>query len=53
MILADASIWIEHFRYGHTRVARYLLDGFVLMRPYGSGELACGNLRDRNAPSPI
>lgn len=49
MILADTSVWIEHFRYGQTKLARYLLDGLVLMHPYVSGELACGNLRDRKS----
>lgn len=47
MLLADTSIWIEHFRKGHTKLADRLSEGLVLMHPCVSGELACGNLQDR------
>jgi predicted nucleic acid-binding protein len=49
MILADTSIWIVHFRYGEPRLAHRLSEGLVLMHPCVSGELACGNLKDRRA----
>jgi predicted nucleic acid-binding protein len=47
MLLADTSVWIQHFRRGETRLADRLSDGLVLMHPFVSGELACGNLKGR------
>ena len=49
MVLADTSIWIEHFRHREPAFADRLSDGLVLMHPFVSGELACGNLKDRAA----
>jgi predicted nucleic acid-binding protein len=49
MVLADTSVWIQHFRYGERALADLLSDGLVLMHPFVSGELACGNLKDRAA----
>jgi predicted nucleic acid-binding protein len=49
MILADTSIWIEHFRHGEPSLADRLSEGLVLMHPFVAGELACGNLKDRSA----
>jgi predicted nucleic acid-binding protein len=46
-VLVDSSIWIEHFRKGHLRLAELLKDGMVLMHPFVLGELACGNLKKR------
>jgi predicted nucleic acid-binding protein len=46
-VLVDSSIWIEHFRKGHVRLAELLRDGMVLMHPFVLGELACGNLKKR------
>jgi hypothetical protein len=47
MILADTSVWIEHFRRGEPSLASLLSQGQVLLHPFVSGELACGNLRNR------
>jgi len=47
MVLADTSIWIEHFRRGRADLAALLSDGRVLMHPCVLGELACGNLKNR------
>ncbi len=47
MLLADTSVWIEHFRRGEPRLADRLSQGVVLMHPFVSGELACGNLKQR------
>jgi predicted nucleic acid-binding protein len=47
MILADTSVWIEHFRRGQPRLQAALTDGEVLMHPFIIGELACGNLGNR------
>ncbi len=49
MLLADTSVWIEHFRHGNSRLAALLDEGIVLMHPLISGELACGNLKHRAA----
>ena len=47
MVLADTSVWIEHFRHREPTLADRLSEGLVLMHPFVSGELACGNLKDR------
>jgi len=44
---ADTSVWIEHFRPGDPGLALRLSEGVVLMHTFASGELACGNLKDR------
>jgi predicted nucleic acid-binding protein len=49
MILADTSVWITHFRHGEPKLAERLSKGVVLMHPWISGELACGNLKSRKA----
>lgn len=47
ILLADTSVWIEHFRHGKIGLRNHLAEGLVLMHPYVSGELACGNLKNR------
>ena len=47
MILVDTSIWISHFRYGNPRLETLLLNGEVACHPFIIGELACGNLKNR------
>ena len=47
MILADTSVWIDHLRHGHSRLAQLLLDGEVVSHPFVIGELACGFLTKR------
>lgn len=47
MVLVDTSVWIAHFREGEPLLTKLLSDGHVLMHPFVSGELACGNLKDR------
>jgi len=49
MVLADTSVWIQHFRKGEPTLADHLSEGLVLMHPFVSGELACGNLKSRAA----
>ena len=49
MLLADTSVWIRHFRQGEPTLADPLSEGLVLMHPFVSGELACGNLKNRAA----
>lgn len=49
MILVDTSVWIDHFRKGESSLIELLESNQVLMHPFISGELACGNLRNRAA----
>lgn len=48
MILVDTSIWIDHLRAGNESLARQLDEGKVLAHPFVTGELAMGNLRNRD-----
>jgi predicted nucleic acid-binding protein len=48
-VLVDTSVWIKHFRQGDPRLAELLSQGRVVIHPFVSGELACGNLKDRAA----
>ncbi|MGH7499431.1 MAG: type II toxin-antitoxin system VapC family toxin [Gemmatimonadales bacterium] len=47
MILADTSVWVDHFRYGNEPLRRLLEQGEITCHPWIIGELACGNLRNR------
>ena len=47
MILVDTSIWVEHLRHGNRDLAALLRDMQVLVHPFVTGELACGNLKNR------
>lgn len=48
MILVDTSVWIDHLRIGNEVLTDLLLHTRVVMHPFVLGELACGNLRNRN-----
>lgn len=47
MVLVDTSVWIDHFRKGQSMLAELLVEGAVLTHPFIVGELACGNLKQR------
>ncbi|MFJ6327514.1 MULTISPECIES: PIN domain-containing protein [unclassified Rhizobium] len=47
MILADTSIWIDHFRSADAELRRIIEDDRLLCHPSVIGELALGSLRDR------
>ena len=47
MILVDTSIWIDHFRQRDEMLARQLNQGLVMVHPFVIGELALGNLQNR------
>jgi predicted nucleic acid-binding protein len=49
MTLVDTSVWIAHFRKRQPGLVDLLYDGRVLMHPFVTGELACGNLTKRAA----
>jgi len=48
MILVDASIWVTHLRQGSRQLEKLLMDAEVMCHPFIIGELACGNLQNRN-----
>ena len=47
MVLVDTSVWIDHLRRGVTMLEDLLSSGEVTTHPYVIGELACGNLSNR------
>lgn len=48
MILVDISVWVDHLRAGDAALGALLNRSQVLMHPFVLGELACGNLRNRD-----
>lgn len=48
MILVDTSIWIDHLRASDEQLSQLLVAGQVLVHPFVMGELALGNLRNRD-----
>jgi hypothetical protein len=49
LILVDTSVWVDHLRLSDARLVGLLDAGTVLGHPFVIGELALGNLRERNA----
>jgi len=47
MILVDTSVWINHLRNNDPHLVRLLTENSVLSHPFVRGELALGNLRQR------
>jgi predicted nucleic acid-binding protein len=47
MILADTSVWVEHFRHGLPRLAEHLSQAQIAIHSVVIGELATGNLAQR------
>jgi predicted nucleic acid-binding protein len=48
MVLVDTSIWVAHLRTGNRSLERLLMDAQVVCHPFIIGELACGNINNRN-----
>jgi len=48
VVLVDTSVWIDHFRNGNARLIEILNNDNVYCHPLIIGELACGNLKNRN-----
>ena len=53
MILADASVWIDHLRHGSGALGELLEGDQLLCHPFVIGELACGNLKTRHVMLPL
>jgi predicted nucleic acid-binding protein len=47
MILADTSVWIDHFRTADATMSNLLVSRWITMHPFVVGELALGPLRNR------
>jgi predicted nucleic acid-binding protein len=48
LILADTSVWIDHFRSGNKKLRKILNDGQLVIHPWIVAELALGALRNRS-----
>jgi len=47
LILADTSVWIDHFRSGNHEMRKQLNQGNIVIHPFIIAELALGSLRER------
>ena len=48
MVIVDTSIWVTHLRRGSRHLEELLLDAKVVCHPLVVGELACGNLKNKD-----
>jgi len=48
VILVDTTVWVDHLRADDAQLSALLLSNQVLMHSFVIGELACGNLRNRD-----
>jgi predicted nucleic acid-binding protein len=48
MVLVDTSVWIDHLVKSDFRLMMLLEDNSVLVHQYIVGELACGNIKNRD-----
>lgn len=47
MVLVDTSVWIDHLRAGDPHLVELLDQGVVIVHDFVIGEIACGNLKNR------
>ncbi len=47
MILADTSVWLDHFRSADAAMRKHLNEGSIVIHPFVVAELALGSLRER------
>ena len=47
-VLVDTSVWVDHLRKGEALLEDLLESGHVATHPFVIGELACGNLANRD-----
>lgn len=46
-VLADTTIWVDHLRHGNAQLSALLEKNVLGMHEFVIGELACGNLPNR------
>lgn len=46
-MLVDTSVWIDHLNRENSELSSLLDEGEAFIHPFVIGELACGNLKDR------
>jgi predicted nucleic acid-binding protein len=46
LILADTSIWIDHFRSGNKEMRKHLDQGHIVIHPFIIAELALGSVKE-------
>ncbi len=49
MTLVDTSVWVDHLNKNDTRLVTLLEEFSVCVHPFIIGELACGNIKNRQA----
>jgi predicted nucleic acid-binding protein len=47
VILADTSVWVDHFRKDNPEMRNQLANRQIVMHPFVAAELALGSLHDR------
>lgn len=47
IVLADTSVWIDHWRRGNPRLARLLEQDRIVLHPFVVGEIALGSIAER------
>ena len=47
MILADTTIWMDHFRSGNKEMSKHLDQGHIVIHPLIIAELSLGSLQER------
>lgn len=47
IVLADTSVWIDHWRHGNPRLSQLLEQNCVVVHPFVLGEIALGAIRPR------
>ena len=46
-MIVDTSVWVDHLRRGNPQLVARLGRGIIFCHPFVIGELACGNLGNR------
>jgi len=48
-VLADTSVWVDHWRHGNRRLAQLLERNSLVVHPFVLGEIALGQITSRTA----
>jgi predicted nucleic acid-binding protein len=48
MVLVDTSVWVIHLREGNAELEKLLNKGQIMCHRFIIGEIACGNIKNRN-----